>query len=86
MKRVAVQDGLYEIKVDLENKGYEVVDYQTGGHIDAIVYKGSNSGANNVNNSVNGNFYGAILINANNKIIDEIQEIIETRRYEGLFT
>jgi len=86
LKRIAVQSNLYEIKKELESKGYEVVDYESGGYIDAVVYKDIYSGLGNVNNSVDGNAYGAILINANNKTIDEITNIIETRRYEKLFT
>lgn len=86
MKRIAIEQGLEEIKQELKNKGYEVVDYEDKGHIDAIVYKSINGGMENVNNSIDGNIYGAILINANNKTIDEIEYIIETRRYENLFT
>lgn len=86
MKRIAVQQGLEEIKQGLKNRGYEVVDYDDKGHIDAIVYKSIYGGMENLNNSVDGNIYGAILINANNKTTDEIAHIIETRRYERLFT
>ena len=86
MKRVAVQQDLEEIKKGLENEGYEVVDYGDSGHIDAIVYKSIYEGLKNLNNSVDSNAYGAILINANNKTIGEIKHIIETRRYERLFT
>lgn len=86
MKRIAVQNGLEDIRQGLEDKGYEVVDYEAGGHIDAVVYSDIYSGLNNVNNSADGNAYGAILINANNKTIDEVANIIETRRYERLFT
>lgn len=86
MKRVALQEGLEEIKWGLENKGYEVVDFNDGGHIDAIVYKSISSGMGSVNDSSDGNMFGAILVNANNKTISQIAYIIETRRYEGLFT
>jgi len=86
LKRIALQQGLDDIRQGLEGKGYEVVNYEDGGHIDAVVYKDIYSGLGSVNNSVDGNIYGAILINANNKTIDEIQQIIETRRYERLFT
>ena len=86
MKRVAVQSDLDQIKSELENRGYEVVNYNEEGHIDAVVYKDIYAGLGNVNNSVDGNMYGAILINANNKTVDEIVHIIETRRYGRLFT
>lgn len=86
MKRVAVQQGLEEIREELKNRGYEVVDYEDRGHIDAIVYKSIDSSIENVNNSADGNIYGAILINTTNRTIDEIEYIIETRRYGNLFT
>jgi len=86
LKRIAVQNDLEEIKNELKNKGYEVVDFNAGGYIDAVVYKDIYSGLGNVNNSADGNAYGAILINANNKTIEQIEYIIETRRYEKLFT
>lgn len=86
MKRIAVQDGLEDIRQELESRGYNVVNYNEKGHIDAIVYKDIYGGLGNVNNSVDSNTYGAILINANNKTIDQIIHIIETRRYERLFT
>lgn len=86
MKRVAVQEELNEMKAELKNRGYEVVDFNDSGHIDAIVYADINNDISSVNNSIDGNMYGAILINARNKTIDEIENIIETRRYERLFT
>ncbi len=86
MKRIAVQQGLEEIKRELQNRGYEVVGYEDRGHIDAIVYRSIDSSMENVNDSEDGNIHGAILVNATNKTIDEIEHIIEIRRYGGLFT
>lgn len=86
LKRIAVQEGLEEIKQGLENKGYEVVNQEDSGHIDAIVYENTYEGMQNLNSSMDSNMYGAILINSKNKTIEEIEYIIETRRYETLFT
>lgn len=86
MKRVALQQGLENLGEELKSRGYEVVAYGDQGHIDAIVYSDIYSGLSSVNNSAEGNAYGAILINANNKTVDEIVHIIDTRRYERLFT
>lgn len=86
MKRIAVQQGLEEIKEGLRSRGYEVVGYEDRGHIDAIVYKSIDSSMENVNNTNDGNIYGAILVNATNKTVAEIEHIIETRRYGSLFT
>lgn len=86
MKRIAVQQGLEGIGKELRNRGYEVVGYDDRGYIDAIVYKSIDSSMGSVNNSAEGNIYGAILINATGKTVDEIEYIIETRRYGNLFT
>lgn len=86
MKRIAVQDNLDEIKTALREKGYEIVGFQDQGAIDAIVYIDDYEGLKNVNNQDETNPYGAIMINANNKSIEEIQYIIETRRYGKLFS
>ncbi|AOY75401.1 YkuS family protein [Clostridium formicaceticum] len=86
MKRIAIQDGLEQLKFDLENNGYEVVDFQDKGHIDAIVYTDDYGGFKNLNDMGETNTYGAILINAKNKTVEEIRYIIETRRYGSLFS
>ncbi|SDL15112.1 YkuS family protein [Natronincola ferrireducens] len=86
MKRIAIQENLQQLKDNLTNKGYEVVGFQDQGHIDAIIYLDDYSGFKNVNDAGETNGYGAILINANNKTVEEIQHIIETRRYGGLFS
>lgn len=85
MKRIAVQEGLEKIKEALTDKGYEVVGYDDKGHIDAIVYRNIDQGMQSVNNSDDGNVQGAILINIANKTLEEIEYIIETRRYGSLF-
>ncbi|AKL97361.1 hypothetical protein CACET_c39350 [Clostridium aceticum] len=85
MKRIAIQDDLQQLKTHLEEKGYEVVSFQDQGHIDAIVYTNDYGGFRNLNDTGETNTYGAILINAKNKSVEEIQYIIETRRYGSLF-
>ncbi|SET71932.1 Uncharacterised protein family (UPF0180) [Natronincola peptidivorans] len=85
MKRIAIQDNLTEIKTALQEKGYELVSFQDQGRIDAIVYLDDYSGIKNLNDTGETNNYGSILINANNKSIEEIQYIIENRRYGSLF-
>ena len=85
MKRIPSNKD-WKNKKELQERGYEVVGYEDGGHIDAIVYKNIDRSMESVNNSTDGNIYGAILINATNKTIDEIEYIIETRRYGDLFT
>jgi len=86
MKRVAVQQNLHKVREELENRGYEVVNFNSGGNADAIVYIDDYNGIQNFNNEDSNGSLGAVLINARNKSIDQIIYVIETRRYEGLFT
>jgi hypothetical protein len=86
LKRIAVQQGLNSIISGLESRGYEVVAFEDRGYIDAVVYVDDYTGLKNVNSMGEVNNNGALLINAKNKTLDQIIYIIETRRYEGLFT
>ncbi|WP_026476771.1 YkuS family protein [Alkaliphilus transvaalensis] len=85
MKRVAVQNDLIEIRKALEARGYIVVDFTDESHVDAIVYTENLSGIESLNSNGLNNEIGAVLINAKNKQIEEIEYIIETRRYGSLF-
>ncbi len=85
MKRVAVQSDLVEVRTALEEKGYDVVSFSDEGHVDAIVYTNDYSGIQNFNNYDTDNEMGAVLVNAYNKEINEIEYIIEKRRYGSLF-
>ncbi len=86
MKTIAVQEGLEEIKRALVNRGYNVVDFQETGYIDGIVYIDKGQGFENLNSIGDVNPHGAIMVNARGKSIDEIGDIIESRKYGNLFT
>ncbi|GAB6085935.1 YkuS family protein [Alkaliphilus crotonatoxidans] len=86
MKRVAVQDNLESIRGSLIKRGYHVVSFDFTGPVDAVIYTDQHGGLENINNGVNSNEMGAVLINGKNKGIDEIIYIIEKRRYGSLFS
>ena len=86
MKRIAIQNNLQEVRLQLEGRGYQVVDFNSRGNVDAIVYIDDYTGIQNMNNEGDKSSLGAVLVNARNKNIDQIVYIIENRRYEGLFT
>ncbi|SCY62600.1 YkuS family protein [Alkaliphilus peptidifermentans] len=86
MKKIAVEEGLKQVKDELKARGYEIIDFNKGGSVDAIVYSNDYSGIEAFNNEAGIQDYGAMLINANNKTIEEIVYMIEKRRYGGLFT
>ena len=82
---VAVERGLENIKNYLENSGYNVV-YADGykGAIDAYVYK--NAGISYVNSyntfaQNSGNYSGVLIVNAKNKSLQDVEEILKNRVY-----
>lgn len=86
MRRVAVQDQLYSIKNQLTDLGYEVVPFHYQGPVDAVLYIDDYQGLQNVNDGAMGNSLGAMMINVRGKDIEQIIEMIETRRYGRLFS
>lgn len=97
MKVIAIQKGLEHIKNQLNMLGYKTVYYDEADlPIDAVIYLEENNDNTllNINHYLsqqytmlkpNYNHSGVILINAKNKNIDEIVQIIERRAYGPLF-
>jgi protease II len=97
MKVIAVQRGLDYIKNQLNQLGYKVVFYEEANcPIDALIYLEENNDNTllNINKYLSQqytmlnpayNYSGVILINAKDKSIDEIVQIIERRAYSPLF-
>ncbi|MFO7154069.1 MAG: YkuS family protein [Caldicoprobacter oshimai] len=97
MKVIAVQRGLDYIKNQLNQLGYKAVFYDEANYpIDALIYLEENNDNTllNINKYLSQqytmltpayNYSGAILINAKDKDIDEIVQIIERRVYSPLF-
>lgn len=91
-KKIAVQNGLDDIKKDLENLGYTIVDMDSS-DAEAIVYmRTEGEEIPYISSSVNMNTRfdienqsSAILINAEGRSIEDIDEIIKKRRYTPLF-
>ncbi len=97
MKIIAIQRGLDYIKNQLDQLGYKVVFYDEASFpVDALIYLEENNDNTllNINKYLSQQFSmvnpaynrsGTILINAKNKSIDEIVQIIERRAYSPLF-
>ena len=91
---VAVQKGHEMLKDELRNLGYDVVTFgEFTGIIDALIYSGSlENGALNQNNfdmysigNYSDNARGILMINIENKSVDEIDVILKKRVYSPLF-
>lgn len=90
-KKIAVQKELIDLKEELKLLGYDVVDIEDGERVDAIVYIYSGGEIPHINytmkmdTSLNmDNYKGAILINAYDKTIEDIRNIIENKIYDSL--
>lgn len=91
---IAIEKGLEEIKNELEARGYKIFYIGERHLADAIIYKSRNGhqcfqvnkspimslSSNKVMDSK-----GVLLINSENKRIEEILEILENRTYSPLF-
>jgi hypothetical protein len=90
---IAIQNGLEDLKQQLEIQGHNVFYIGEKQSADAILYKDLNNypffAANNIpstTSSIGGNMvYGALLINVVNKSVDEIAGILNRRLYSPLF-
>lgn len=96
---VAVQKGLESIKTQLREKGYDVVTFGEYNYpIDAVVYSGSGlEGSFIKNNNMPhltagtvdfGNMsrsYGVFLVNAMNRSVEEIDNMLKRKAYSPLF-
>ncbi|WP_425448763.1 YkuS family protein [Dethiothermospora halolimnae] len=89
-KKLAIQQGLDNIKEGLINRGYDVYDLDENQEVEAIIYMadGYNIPYENQMVSLRREDIGgksAILVNATGKTIDEIDNIIKNKVYSPLF-
>lgn len=91
---IAVEKGLEDMKQQLESRGYECFYIGENYMADAIVYKDrvkhpyfgvNNRSMTNTATSSASEAHAALLINADNKSVDEIVDILERRTYSPLF-
>ena len=93
---IAVENGLGDLTEKLREKGYTIVSYpEYAGVVDAFIYKdamlnNSESYENNVvgeslENGIFSKAQGILIINASNKSVVDIEQILKTRVYSPLF-
>jgi len=72
-----------EIIRGLESRGYTIVDHSYEGFVDAILFNSMNSSLGYLNNfnSVIDMERGALMVDVNNKTLDEILYILENKGY-----
>ena len=93
---IAVEDGLEDLAKALRERGYTVVHYpEYGGVVDAFVYKDdmiqsmaqyqNSFTTNSLENNNSNTSYGVLVVNANNKSVEQIEAILQKRLYSPLF-
>ncbi len=93
---IGIQKGLDSLKEQLEKRGYYVVEAEQFQHgVDVYIYRGIQAEGVLENFSVtkqapmagirDSSSLGVLMINAYNKTIDEIEEILQNRVYTSLF-
>ena len=89
---VAVEEGLHNVREGLQQLGYAIVDVEGNETADAIIYyrDGQDTGIQEMSSnsflSGQGAANGTFLINAHDKSIGEIDQILKSRSYSPLFT
>jgi len=90
---IAIERGLENLKHQLESRGYECFYIGENRIADAILYKDrvnqpyfdvNRASMTNITGSYDSHSHGAILINAEDKNIDEITNILTNRIYSPL--
>lgn len=92
---IAIEQGLDDLSARLRQRGYTIVSYpEYGGVVDAFIYKEEMTGhidgyqgilQDSLENYTNPNPHGILMVNANNKSFEQIEEILKKRIYSPLF-
>lgn len=90
---IAIEKGLEDLKQQLEARGYDCFYIGENRVADAILYKDrvshpyfnvNNGSITNAANSGASNLQSALLVNSDNKSVDEIIRILNRRTYSPL--
>ncbi|MCX7951215.1 MAG: YkuS family protein [Clostridiales bacterium] len=82
---ISVQDNLKELMLNLESLGYTVHKFSDKKASDVYIYSGRDTKMSNMTNSIDAAERGTLLINADNKSLNEILYAINNRTYSPLF-
>lgn len=82
---ISVDDGLRDIKDELENLGYETYYFSNKKISDVYIYSQSSLGLADLYNSIIPTDSGSFIINADVLSIEEINRCINKRTYTPIF-
>lgn len=84
--KICVWKELSRLREELYQRGYVVIDESVNEPCDAIICDLKNSGLMNIvklDNNIKSK--GTLIIDGSSKTIEDIENILKTRCYEGLF-
>ncbi|KGG79457.1 YkuS family protein [Caloranaerobacter azorensis] len=92
VKKIAIQNGLDDLKYSLKSRGYEVYDINENKEVEAVIYMADGYNVPYIDKFINMNTgvemsggNEVLLINATGKTLQEIEYIINNRLYSPLF-
>lgn len=83
--KIYVSKELLEIKMQLREKGYEIIEEDSESVCDAIICNLKMGGLKNLNMMKNIKSEGTLIIDSGKKTVEELENIISNKVYNGLF-
>lgn len=83
--KIFVSKELEEIKSELRNKGYEIIEEDCDSACDAIICNLKRGGLKSLNMKTNLKSEGTLIIDSGKKSVEELEYIINNKVYSGLF-
>ena len=83
--KVCVSDELREVKMELEKRGYTIVDINSNNQCDAYICDLKNGGLNQISSENSIKKDGMLIIDIGSKSTDEIEYILKNRLYTAIF-
>lgn len=83
--KISIEDQMNDLKKALTDMGYEVYSFSENVPSEAYIYSEKGTGLHNLNNLVNPDSNGSLLVDADGKSLNEIHYILSHRVYTPLF-
>lgn len=83
--KIYVSKELAEIKMELRERGYEIIEEESDSPCDAIICNLKRGGLKSLNMKTNIKSEGTLIIDSGKKTVEELENIINNKVYNGLF-
>ncbi|AGK99573.1 YkuS family protein [Clostridium pasteurianum] len=82
--KICVSDELMYVKIELEKRGYEILEWNHKENCDALICNLKSGGLTNFIHESNVKKEGILIIDMGSKSIDEIEYILNNRIYSSI--